>query len=170
MSTRPASRRRDHKRRRAANIYGTIVTAAVIAAAGDTLSTADLAIAVIVTLVVYWVAEQYADLVAEHTHAGRLPSWEEVRVSLADSFPTVTASFLPLIGLFLAWVFGAGPLEASEVALTVAVVLLFFDGHAAGKAAGLSGVRLMAVSTTAVALGLAMVVMKALIQRHHQFF
>ncbi|HAM03225.1 MAG TPA: hypothetical protein DCQ30_13520 [Acidimicrobiaceae bacterium] len=170
MSTRPARQGRDHKRRRAASIYGTIVTAAVIAAAGDTLSTADLAIAVIVTLIVYWLAEQYAGLVAEHTHAGRLPSMQEVRLSLADSFPTVTASFLPLIGLFLSWAVGAGPLEASEVALTVAVVLLFFEGHAAGRAAGLSGVRLLAVSTTAVVLGVAMVVLKALIQRHHQFF
>lgn len=170
MSTRPVNRERDHRRRRAASIYGTIVTAAVDAAAGDTLSTADLAVAIVVTLVVYWLAEQYAELLAEHTHAGRLPSAARIRAALADSSPTVTASFLPLAGLFLAWVFGAGPLEASEVALVIAVALLLVQGHAAGRAAGLTGIRLTAVSTTAVGLGLVMVVMKALIQTHHQFF
>jgi hypothetical protein len=45
-------------RRRAAGIYGTIVTAAVIAAGGDQLSTAALEVTVFVTLVVYWLAEQ----------------------------------------------------------------------------------------------------------------
>src|SRR5262249_22305091 len=57
-------------RRRAAGIYGTIVTAAVLAASGNTLSSAALEVTVVVTLVVYWLAEQYAELLGEHTHAG----------------------------------------------------------------------------------------------------
>src|ERR1700722_22719 len=67
------------RRRRAANIYGTIVTAAVIAAGGNTLSSAQLAVTIIVTLIVYWLAEQYAELLGAHTHGGHLPSAALVR-------------------------------------------------------------------------------------------
>jgi hypothetical protein len=55
---------RDPGRRRTASIYGTIVTAAVLATGGDQLSTAALEATVLVTLLVYWLAEQYAELLA----------------------------------------------------------------------------------------------------------
>jgi hypothetical protein len=54
----------DTGRRRAAGIYGAVVTAAIIAAVGEQVPTRGLAIAVVVTLLVYWVAEQYAELLA----------------------------------------------------------------------------------------------------------
>jgi hypothetical protein len=50
----------DQGRRRAAGIYGTIITAAVIAAGGNVLSTTALEVTVLVTLLVDWVAEQHA--------------------------------------------------------------------------------------------------------------
>jgi hypothetical protein len=43
-------------RRRAAGIYGAIITAAIIASGGDTLSTRALEVSVVVTLLVYWIA------------------------------------------------------------------------------------------------------------------
>jgi len=161
---------RDLRRRRASSIYGTIVTAAVIAAGGNVLSSATLEIVVLVTLVVYWLAEQYAELLAEHTYAGKLPSMRRVRSSLSDSWPMVTSSFLPLLSLIVARLFGASSLGAAEVALVVAVALLVVHGRAAGKAAGLSGFQLVAVSATAALLGVAMVLLKVLIQRHHQLY
>jgi hypothetical protein len=70
-------------RRRSAGIYGTIVASAVLAAGGSHLRTVALAVAVLVTLLVYWAAEGYAELLGEHAHSGRLPSWSHVRASLA---------------------------------------------------------------------------------------
>ncbi len=52
------------QRHRAAGIYGTIVTAAVLAAAGARLRTLAMEISILITLVVYWVAEVYAHLLA----------------------------------------------------------------------------------------------------------
>ena len=49
-------------RRRAAGIYGAIITAAILAAVGGHLPTAPLVVSVLVTLVVYWLGEEYADL------------------------------------------------------------------------------------------------------------
>jgi hypothetical protein len=154
-------------RRRAASIYGTIVTAAVLAAGGGRLTSGALAVTVLVTLVVYWLAEEYAELLGEHTHAGRLPSATQVRSSLAAAWPMVTASFLPLVCLVLARLFGASPSGAAWVALVVTVVLLVIHGYAGGRAAGLAGWRLLVVTSTAGALGIAMVVLKTLLQHHH---
>jgi hypothetical protein len=157
-------------RHRAAAIYGSVITAAVIAAGGNTLSTAELEVTVLVTLLVYWVAEQYAALLGEHTQEGRLPSSEQARASFAASWPMVSASFVPLISLLIARGIGVSTLDAAQIGLIVAVALLVVHGHAAGKAAGLKGVRLAAVTVTAGLLGVAMIVLKALLQRHHHLY
>ena len=52
-------------RRRAAGIYGTVITAAVLASAGGRLPTTALASAVLITLIVYWVAELYSEILGE---------------------------------------------------------------------------------------------------------
>jgi hypothetical protein len=157
----------DGGRGRAAGIYGTIVTAAVIAAAGGHLSAGALALTVVVTLAVYWLAEQYAELLGEHTHAGRLPNRDQIRAALKTSWPMVTASYLPVATLLLARLIGATSLGAAWAALVVAVILLVIHGHAAGRAAGLRGVRLVAVTATAGVLGVMMVLLKTALQHLH---
>jgi hypothetical protein len=126
-----------------------------------------LAVTVVVTLVVYWLAEQYANLLAEHTHAGRLPSRARIRANLAEAWPMVTSSYLPVAALLVASGLGASSVWAARVALGVAVVLLVIYGYAAGRAAGLNGIRLVAVTGVAAALGVAMIVLKTLLQHHH---
>ena len=158
----------DRGRRQAAGIYGTIVTAAVIAAGGNTLSSAALELTVLVTLVTYWLAEQYAELLGEHTHAGRLPSRAQVSSSFASAWPMVTASFVPLLSLLAARLLGATAPTAAAVALCVAIVLLVAHGYTAAKAAGLTGARLVVVSGTAGILGLVMVLLKISLQVHHK--
>ena len=159
---------RDLGRRRASSIYGTIITASVLAAGGNVLNTAALEGTVLVTLVVYWLAEQYAELLGEHTRAGKLPRLSQVGHSLRVSWPMVSASFIPLVVLLLARLLGASAFVAAEVALTVAVVLLIVHGYAMGRSAGLKGFRLAAVTCTAGLLALILVALKALIQHHHQ--
>jgi hypothetical protein len=148
-------------RRRAAAIYGTVVTAAVIAAGGSHLGTAALAVTVVVTLVVYWLAEEYAELLGVHARAGRLPSADLVRSSLAAAWPMVTASFVPLAVLLVARLFGASSVNAAWFALGITVVLLIIHGYGAARAAGLDGIRLASVTGAAGLLGVALVVLKA---------
>jgi hypothetical protein len=163
-----ANENTDHRgRRRAARIYGTIVTAAVIAAAGNQLSTTALAVTVVITLVVYWMAEQYAEPLGEHTHAAQLPSAARVRSSLRDAWPMVTASYLPVACLLVARLLGASSVNAALIALIVTVVLLVLHGHGVGRAAGLTGLRLGLVTAIAGLLGIAMVVLKVVLRHHH---
>jgi hypothetical protein len=158
--------RSDRGQRRAAGIYGTIITAAIIDTAGGHVSTSQLVVSVFVTLLVYWAAEGYAELLGEHTQEGRLPSWKQARASMAASWPMVAASYVPLIALGVARLAGASDSAAAWAGLIVALLLLVFHGWSAGRAAHLTGKALLAVTLMAAALGVVMVVLKELVLLH----
>src|ERR1700729_1334328 len=129
-------------RRRAAGIYGAIVTAAILDTAGGHVSTTALVVSVVVTLLVYWLpeglAEEYAEVLGEQVQGGRLPSWASIWGALAATWPMVTASYAPLLALVLAKLSGASALTAANVGLVAAIVLLTVHGWLAGRAAQLS--------------------------------
>jgi len=95
----PPAARSTAARRRSAGIYGTIVASAVLAAGGAKLGTVPLAVTALVTLLVYWAAEAYAELLSERIHAGYLPTRGQLRASLVAIWPMVSASFIPLLAL-----------------------------------------------------------------------
>ena len=153
-------------RRRAAGIYGAIITAAILDTAGGHLSTAALVISVVVTLLVYWLAEEYAEVLGEQVEGGRLPSRTSIWGALASTWPMVTASFAPLLVLLLARLAGASALTAANVGLVAAIVLLTVHGWLAGRAAQLLGWQLFFSTSIAAALGLVMVALKDLVLIH----
>jgi hypothetical protein len=153
-------------RRRAAGIYGTIVTASVLATAGDHLRPVPLAVAVFVTLLVYWLAEEYAEL-GEHATAGHLPTWGRTRADLAAKWPMVSASYLPLLTLLGARLLGASPSTAAYVGLAVTVALLMIYGWAAGSASGLSAAGRLLLTAAAGTLGALMILLKVAIVHLH---
>jgi hypothetical protein len=115
------------------------------------------------TLLVYWAAEGYAELLGEHAHAGRLPTWSHVRASLAVIWPMVSASYVPLLALLVARVLGADTKTAATVALVAAVALLLVQGWVGGRASQLRGLPLLAVTLIAGAFGVMMILLKLLI-------
>ena len=123
VQPRPAARNRG--RRRAAGIYGAIITAAILDTAGGHLPTLPLVVAVVVTLVVYWLAEEYAELLGEQAGNGRLPSRAAILGALAATWPMVSASYLPLLALVAARVAGASPLAAANAGLVTEKVFGF---------------------------------------------
>jgi hypothetical protein len=153
-------------RRRAAGIYGAIVTAAILDTAGGHASTVALVISVVVTLLVYWVAEEYAEILGEQVEGGRLPSRAYIKGALAATWPMVSASFLPLVALVLARLAGASDLAAANVGLAAAVILLTVHGWLAGRAARLRGRRLFFATSIAAGLGIVMILLKDLVLIH----
>jgi hypothetical protein len=153
-------------RRRAAGIYGAIITAAILDTAGGHLSTGALAVAVVGTLLVYWIAEEYAEALGEQAAGGRLPSRASIRAALASTWPMVTSSYLPLLAVVLASVAGASLLTAANVGLVVAVVLLTIHGWMAGRTARLQGRKLLLATSVAAVLGLVMILLKDLVLLH----
>src|SRR4051794_33347992 len=134
----------------AAGLYGVIVGAAVMAASHLPRASA-VAVAVVVTLTVYWSAERYARLVAGRIHDGRRPSWRHVRQELTRGWQIVTASVLPLLVLVVTALLGAGVTAAVVAALCCSTVLLGVAGWEVGRNGGLTtGERI--VSTAVAAL------------------
>ncbi|HEY6425257.1 MAG TPA: hypothetical protein VIY28_18855 [Pseudonocardiaceae bacterium] len=152
--------------RRAAAIYGTIITAAVLAAAGNQVPTLPLAVSILVTLLVYWLAEEYAELLGEQLEGGRLPTWADVRTALVATWPMVSASYIPLLSLVLAHLLGASPPAAANVALVTAIVLLTIYAWSAGRAAHLRGRQLLVITSIAAGLGLLMILLKDVVLIH----
>jgi hypothetical protein len=153
-------------RRRAAGIYGAIVTAAILDTAGGHLSTTALVISVVVTLLVYWLAEEYAEVLGEQVEGGRLPSRASIWEALTATWPMVTASYAPLLALVLAKLAGASDLTAANVGLAAAIVLLTVHGWLAGRAAKLHSWQLFFATSIAAALGLVMIALKDLVLIH----
>ena len=151
-------------RRRAAGIYGAIITAAILDTAGGHVSTAALVVSVVVTLLVYWVAEEYAEVLGEQAAGCR--AGPSIRGALISTWPMVTASYLPLLAVVLAAVAGASKLTAANVGLVVAVVLLTVHGWLAGRAAQLQGRKLLFATSVALGLGLVMILLKDLVLLH----
>ncbi len=79
----------------------------------------------------------------------------------------VTASFLPVASIGVAVLFGASASDAAQAALIVTVVLLILHGYTAGRAAGLRGKQRIIVTVIAGLLGVAMVILKSVLQHHH---
>ena len=120
----------------------------------------------VVTLVVYWLAEEYAELLGEQVEGGFVPSWGYIRGALAVTWPMVSASFAPLVALVLARLAGVSALTAANIGLAAAVVLLTVHGWAAGRAVKLRGLQLFFAASIVAALGLVMVLLKNLSLLH----
>lgn len=162
----PGTTAKNLGQRRAAGIYGAIITAAILDTAGGHLATAALVVTVVVTLLVYWLAEEYAEILGEQAQGGRLPDWAYIRGALAATWPMVSASYAPLLALLIARLAGASPLTAANVGLAIAIVLLTIHGWLAGRAAQLHGWQLYFATSVAAALGLVMVLLKDLVLIH----
>jgi hypothetical protein len=162
----PRATAKNPGRRRASGIYGAIVTAAILAAVGGRLPTAALVVSVVVTLLVYWVAEEYAELLGEQVEGGVLPTWAYIRGALSATWPMVSASYVPLLALVLARLAGASASAAANVGLAVATVLLAIHGWSAGRSSQLRGRQLLLATSVAAALGLVMIALKDLVLIH----
>ena len=153
-------------RRRASGIYGAIITAAILDTVGGHASTTVLVISVVGTLLVYWIAEEYAEVLGEQAEGGTLPGWTYVRGALAGTWPMVSASYLPLLALVAARLAGASALTAANVGLVAAILLLIVHAWSAGRAARLQGWYLLAATSIAAGLGLVMILLKDLVLIH----
>ena len=116
-------------------------------------------ISVVVTLLVYWLAEEYAEVLGEQVQGGRLPSRASIWGALAATWPMVTASYAPLLALVLARLGERRlrPHGTANVGLAAAIVLLTFHGWLAARAAQLRSWQLFFATSIAAALGLVMI-------------
>ena len=152
-----------HASRLAAAIYGLIVSGAVMAAAGEHGTVREVAITVFVTVLVYWLAESYADVLGEQIAEERPSTWARTRELLRQGWPLVEASYVPLVVMVLAWAVGMSTTNAITAGLVTNALLLVALGWIA-SAQSHSSIPARAVSAAlAGAFGMVMIVIKTLL-------
>ena len=149
--------------RLAAAIYGLIVSGAVMAAAGEHGTVREVAITVFVTVLVYWLAESYADVLGEQIAEERPSTWARTRELLRQGWPLVEASYVPLVVMVLAWAVGMSTTNAITAGLVTNALLLVALGWIA-SAQSHSSIPARAVSAAlAGAFGMVMIAIKTLL-------
>ena len=153
----------DPHRRRAAYLYGLIVTGAVLATAPDDFRLIRVAVLLLGTLCIYWAAETYVHWIAARTVLQRDLRRDERRAVVRDGWPLVAACGIPLALLFLEALVGMETKNALDLTLAVNAALLFVLGWQMGRSSGLTGGRQVAAAFSAGLLGVTMIVLKVLL-------
>jgi hypothetical protein len=152
----------DPHRRRAAHLYGLIISGAVLATAPDEFRLVRVAVLLLGTLCIYWFAETYVHLMAARTHLRRMLTRPERRHVVVDGWPLVAASAVPLAALAIEALLGIDTKVALDITLAVNAVMLFLLGWRMGRASGLTGGRLVLAAAVAGLLGVTMIGLKTL--------
>lgn len=147
-----------------AAITGTILVAAVIASLGhrQTASWAVVA-SVLATAGAYWAAHVWARAMAVRLRDPTGFDWRQLATIARHEWPLVTSATLPVLALLLAAVGAYSDRTGIDVALAVAVAELFGWGLLVGlRALGAWPLALVSAAVNG-AIGVALVVLKALI-------
>jgi hypothetical protein len=125
---------RGHGRDYAAAIYGSIVATALIGALAEAhVSSRDITLSVLATMVVFWIAHTWAAVAGERIHMRHRLSWHRVRALADEEWPMVEAGFAPLAALLLGWLGLVADGTAAKIAVAFGVIQLlawgFFLGH-----------------------------------------
>ncbi|REG00048.1 hypothetical protein DFJ67_6094 [Asanoa ferruginea] len=144
-----------------AGIYGTVICAATLASSGVEPA-GRVAATVLVTLLVYWLAERYAELLGLAARGDGRPSVTRAEVLgvLTAGWAMIQASITPLLVLLLARLAGASNETALDAAVAYTVLLLVVLGWLAARSAGLTGWLRWAATAFSGVLGLVVVALK----------
>src|SRR5512142_3402103 len=148
-------------------IYGTIVTAGILAGEGAAhLDTQDMIVSVLVTLLVYWIAHAYSEVLGHWITPSSVqhrPVPSRLRQALAEEWAIVAGGLGVVLVLAVAWLAGASGQAAVNTALWVATAELLEWGIVAAKNAGLSGIRIVVSGVTSASFGAVIVLLKAVL-------
>jgi membrane protein YqaA with SNARE-associated domain len=146
-------------------IYGVITIGAVMAAESGAHETyAETFASALVATVLYWLARAYTDLLGHRLATGeRLMARALGRELLAD-WAIVRGASLPLLGLLIAWIAGAGQETGVTVALYTAVATIVLFELVAGIRSRSTPRELLFKTGVGVAMGLAILAMKGILR------
>ncbi|GAA1272128.1 hypothetical protein GCM10009609_39080 [Pseudonocardia aurantiaca] len=140
-------------------IHGLVVGSGVMVAASLHGTLGQVVVAVVATLLVYWVAERYAEVLAEGVH-GRALNRRRIGQALRRGWPMLQSSYAPVVVLLVTSALGAELPGAVLSALGLSTALLAGIGYDAARRSGTPvGASLLWAGGTAL-LGVAVIVLK----------
>lgn len=141
-------------------ITGTVVSAAVIAAAAGHLEETHIVLAILGTAFIYWLAHLHArtlgDAVKHRTHPV-----DALREALAETWPILAASVLPAVIMLVTKLVGADIRRAAWIAVIASTVLLALYSFFAGRRGGLGLGGSLLSGAIGAALGILVILLKA---------
>jgi hypothetical protein len=141
-------------------IVGTVVCAAAIAyGAGKNTSTAQLCLAIVGTVFVYWLAHVHAVTLGSSL-AHRHHPMAALRHALVHTLPILGASIVPLGILLIGRLLGAELRTAAWAALIATIGLLTFYSYLAGVRGGLDTGGRIASAGAGAGLGILVALLK----------
>jgi len=150
--------------RYAGAIYGTILALSVVAvAAGGAVKPGVLAVGVVITSVVFWLAHAYAEAAGRQIAQRQRYTFADRAQIAREEWPMVQASVPIAAALLVGQIGFLGDQRPTWLAMLVGIAMLAGWGYAVGRAEGLHGAqRLWSVVTTA-AFGVVLLALKILV-------
>lgn len=149
--------------RAARAVYGTIIAMAVLAAfTVEVVGPGTIVAAMVGGVVAAQLAELYAQYLGDVIRRHRVPSLHELRTRAEDSAAGTIAALVPAAPFALA---AAGAIDtetAFDIAPWLGLGVLAAYALLANYLAGLSGIRSVVTCASVVAIGLALIALKAL--------
>jgi hypothetical protein len=149
-------------------IYGSMLAASVVVGAGlgaegHAPPPVRLALLLVATGVIFWVAHAYARLIGDRIHRAVIDRAEVVRVARLE-WPLLQATFPPAAAAVVFGLFGASNTTAGWAALVVAIGGQIGWATVAARQAGASRGLLFLTAVVNLVLGSVIVVLKAMLQ------
>jgi hypothetical protein len=143
-----------------AAITGTVVCAAVIAyGVGHADSTAQLSVAIIATVGVYWLAHLHAVTIGSSLTHGHHPV-KALRHAVVETAPVAAVSVVPLAVLLVTRLAGASLSTSAWTALVVTIGLLAVYSYIAGARGGLDTTGRIASAAAGAGIGILVAFLK----------
>ena len=144
-----------------AAIYGLMTVGALLAAESAGSETyAETVGAVVITMLVYWLAHSYAEFTSERLKEREPAQFSALARIMAVQVPILYGAAIPLLALVIDWVIGE-PLDTAVITalITTAVVVMVLE-IAAGVRAKQSGRELVLQTLFGALLGLLIIALR----------
>jgi hypothetical protein len=142
-------------------VYGTIVVATLLAAESAQKETyAKTVIAVVIAIMLYWLAHSYAESAARRIDRGTRLHPKELVASMLHEAPILFGAAIPLLSLLVWWAAGAKLTNAVSAAIWTAAGMIVVFELIAGVRAKLTGFELVIQTLMGAALGCLVIALK----------
>jgi hypothetical protein len=145
-------------------VYGTIAVGALLAAESARRETyVKTVAAVVITLVLYWLAHAYAEFTGERLREGEPLTLPGLTRMLVRELTILIGAAVPLIGLLISWAVGAPLASAVSAAVWTSAAIIVVIEWIAGVRAELKGPELISQAAFGAVLGLLVIALRGLL-------
>jgi len=145
-------------------VYGTILVAALMSAETAKADTyVETVAAVLVVLVVYWLALAYADFTGERVKHAEHFHFADFARQAVRQLPVLYGAIVPLVAILICWLAGATVTTAIDIAIWAAAAMVVAIEVVIGIQSDLRGADLVRQTTVGVILGLGITALRVLL-------